>query len=109
MQQGLACALLSRRACRNVTSIDRACAYAEVAERRIEPSASDLSIELETDYGIQVNALGVDELFALYERAGFLYPAKAARLTAASGRRAGQLAPPAPGRRFAALCADGGR
>src|SRR5688572_7477255 len=30
---------------------------------------------------LQVNALGVSELFALYERAGFLYPAKAARLT----------------------------
>jgi hypothetical protein len=29
---------------------------------------------------VQVNALGVDELFALYERTGFLYPAKAARL-----------------------------
>jgi hypothetical protein len=50
-----------------------------VAERRIEPS-SDLSIELATDYGIQVNALDVDELFALYERTRFLYPAKAARL-----------------------------
>jgi hypothetical protein len=30
---------------------------------------------------IQVNALSVDELFALYDRTGFLYPAKAARLT----------------------------
>lgn len=29
---------------------------------------------------MQVNAYGVDELFALYERTGFLYPAKAARL-----------------------------
>jgi hypothetical protein len=29
---------------------------------------------------VQVNALTVDELFALYERTGFLYPAKAARL-----------------------------
>ena len=56
-------------------------AYAEVAERRIEPSASDLSTGLEADFHIQVNALGVDDLFALYERAGFLYPAKAARLT----------------------------
>ncbi len=56
-------------------------AYAEVAERRIEPSASDLSTALEADFRIQVNALGVDDLFALYERAGFLYPAKAARLT----------------------------
>jgi hypothetical protein len=31
-------------------------------------------------YGVQVNALSVDEIFALYERAGFLYPEKAARL-----------------------------
>jgi hypothetical protein len=29
---------------------------------------------------VHVNALDVDELFALYERTGFLYPAKAARL-----------------------------
>ena len=29
---------------------------------------------------VQVNALGVEELFSLYERSGFLYPAKAARL-----------------------------
>jgi hypothetical protein len=39
-----------------------------------------LSSDIEADYGIQVNALGVDELFALYERTRFLYPAKAARL-----------------------------
>jgi hypothetical protein len=56
-------------------------AHATVAERRLEPSASDLSTALESDFRIQVNALGVDDLFALYERAGFLYPAKAARLT----------------------------
>jgi hypothetical protein len=31
-------------------------------------------------YGVQVNALPVSEIFALYERAGFLYPDKAARL-----------------------------
>jgi hypothetical protein len=31
-------------------------------------------------YGVQVNALSVSEIFALYERAGFLYPEKAARL-----------------------------
>src|SRR5438309_7719271 len=31
-------------------------------------------------YGVRVNALSVDELFELYRRAGFLYPAKAARL-----------------------------
>jgi hypothetical protein len=56
-------------------------AYVGVAERRIEPSASDLATALDADFRIQVNALGVDDLFALYERAGFLYPAKAARLT----------------------------
>src|SRR2546425_5279266 len=31
-------------------------------------------------YGVQVNALSVDEIFALYECTGFLYPDKAARL-----------------------------
>jgi hypothetical protein len=31
-------------------------------------------------YGVQVNALSVTEIFALYERTGFLYPDKAARL-----------------------------
>jgi hypothetical protein len=36
--------------------------------------------ELDTAYGVQVNAIDVDELFALYERTGFLYPEKAARL-----------------------------
>src|SRR5687767_15703645 len=37
--------------------------------------------EVENAYDVHVNALGVEELFALYERTGFLYPAKAARLT----------------------------
>src|SRR5712692_4112923 len=32
-------------------------------------------------YGVEVNALSLNEIFALYERAGFLYPEKAARLT----------------------------
>ncbi len=32
------------------------------------------------DYGVHVNALSVEELFELYERSGFLYPEKAARL-----------------------------
>jgi hypothetical protein len=36
--------------------------------------------ELDTAYGVQVNAIDVDELFDLYERTGFLYPEKAARL-----------------------------
>src|SRR5690349_19333118 len=31
-------------------------------------------------YGVQVNALSVNEIFALYERTGFLYPDTAARL-----------------------------
>src|SRR5205807_2527083 len=31
-------------------------------------------------YGVEVNALSVSEIFALYERTGFLYPDKAARL-----------------------------
>src|SRR5437762_13537796 len=31
-------------------------------------------------YGVQVNALSVNELFALYERTGFLYPDNAVRL-----------------------------
>jgi hypothetical protein len=31
-------------------------------------------------YGVEVNALSVNEIFALYERTGFLYPEKAARL-----------------------------
>jgi hypothetical protein len=31
-------------------------------------------------YGVEVNALSVEEIFALYEHAGFLYPDKAARL-----------------------------
>src|ERR1700724_3725446 len=37
--------------------------------------------ELHATYGVQVNAIDVNELFALYERTGFLYPDKAARLT----------------------------
>src|ERR1700691_2226970 len=41
------------------------------------PSLSDLY----ANYGVQVNAISVGELFALYERTGFLYPDKAARLT----------------------------
>jgi hypothetical protein len=31
-------------------------------------------------YGVDVNALSVEQVFALYERTGFLYPEKAARL-----------------------------
>src|SRR5437899_10386293 len=31
-------------------------------------------------YGVEVNALVVNEIFALYERTGFLYPDQASRL-----------------------------
>lgn len=37
--------------------------------------------ELHETYGVQVNSIAVGELFDLYERTGFLYPDKAARLT----------------------------
>jgi len=37
--------------------------------------------EVHTSYGVEVNALSINQLFALYERTGFLYPGKAARLT----------------------------
>jgi hypothetical protein len=36
--------------------------------------------ELRQAYGVKVNEIDIDELFALYERTGFLYPEKAARL-----------------------------
>ena len=36
--------------------------------------------ELHAAYGVKINELLVNELFALYERTGFLYPAKAARI-----------------------------
>src|SRR5258708_16940623 len=31
-------------------------------------------------YGVEVNALSVEDIFALYEHTGFLYPDKAARI-----------------------------
>jgi len=37
-------------------------------------------VEVYDAYGVEVNAVS-NEIFALYERAGFLYPEKAARLT----------------------------
>lgn len=37
--------------------------------------------EVHASYGVEVNALTINQLFALYERTGFLYPGKAARLT----------------------------
>ena len=36
--------------------------------------------EVNASYGVKLNALSVDQLFELYQRTGFLYPAKAARL-----------------------------
>src|SRR6478672_7614143 len=36
--------------------------------------------DVDAAYGVKVNAFSVDELFGLYERTGFLYPSKAARL-----------------------------
>ena len=36
--------------------------------------------DLYASYGVQVNALSVEEIFDLYERTAFLYPEKAARL-----------------------------
>ena len=36
--------------------------------------------KLHASYGVRVNALSVEEIFSLYERTGFLYPEKAARL-----------------------------
>lgn len=37
--------------------------------------------EVHNSFGVAVNALSINQLFALYERTGFLYPGKAARLT----------------------------
>jgi len=37
--------------------------------------------DVHTSYGVEVNALSINQLFALYERTGFLYTGKAARLT----------------------------
>ena len=48
-------------------------------DRQTARSFPQLS-RLYATYGVQVNALSVDEIFALYERTGFLYPEKAARL-----------------------------
>src|ERR1700722_14935494 len=47
----------------------------EIVEKLPLPS------ELHATYGVQVNAISVSDLFNLYERTGFLFPDKAARLT----------------------------
>ncbi len=52
----------------------------DTQDREIVDSLPRLS-DLHESYGVQVNAIPVSELFALYERTGFLYPDKAARLT----------------------------
>src|SRR5256884_152785 len=52
----------------------------DTQDQEIVDQLPDLS-ELHATYGVQVNAIPVSELFALYERTGFLYPDKAARLT----------------------------
>src|ERR1700741_147476 len=51
----------------------------DVVDRNTVSSLPPLSDVYDT-YGVQVNALSVNEIFALYERTGFLYPDKAARL-----------------------------
>jgi hypothetical protein len=43
-------------------------------------SAFTSTSQLYASYGVQVNELSVDEVFGLYQRTGFLYPEKAARL-----------------------------
>jgi hypothetical protein len=52
----------------------------DTQDQEIVDQLPDLS-ELHATYGVQVNAIPVSDLFALYERTGFLYPDKAARLT----------------------------
>jgi hypothetical protein len=51
----------------------------DVLDQKTLSSLPRLS-EVYDAYDVQVNALSVNEIFALYERAGFLYPEKAARL-----------------------------
>jgi len=48
-------------------------------DRQTSSSAPQLS-SLYATYGVDVNTLTVEQIFALYERTGFLYPEKAARL-----------------------------
>jgi hypothetical protein len=48
-------------------------------DQKLVDSLPQLSNVYDT-YGVEVNALSVGEIFALYERTGFLYPDKAARL-----------------------------
>lgn len=52
----------------------------DAEDREIVDKLPRLS-ELHASYGVRVNEISVSDLFALYERTGFLYPEKAARLT----------------------------
>src|SRR6266550_6238202 len=51
----------------------------DAQDRQTLNSLPQLS-SLYATYGVETNALSVDQIFALYERTGFLYPGKAARL-----------------------------
>src|SRR5260370_30210427 len=51
----------------------------DAQDRRTSNSLPKLS-SLYATYGVEVNALDVEQIFALYERTGFLYPEKDARL-----------------------------
>jgi hypothetical protein len=51
----------------------------DALDRQIIDSLPQLP-DIYDSYGVQVNELSVSEIFALYERTGFLYPDKAARL-----------------------------
>ena len=51
----------------------------EVQGRQMLSGVPQLS-SLYASYGVEVNTLSVEQIFALYERTGFLYPDKAARL-----------------------------
>ena len=51
----------------------------DMLDRKTVDSLPPLS-DVYQAYGVEVNALSVSELFELYERTGFLYPDKAARL-----------------------------
>jgi hypothetical protein len=51
----------------------------DAQDRRTSNNLPQLS-SLYATYGVEVNVLPVEEIFALYERTGFLYPEKSARL-----------------------------
>src|ERR1700676_669377 len=55
------------------------CMSLDTLDQRSVDSLPDLP-DVYDAYGVQVNALSVGEIFALYEHTGFLYPEKAARL-----------------------------